>query len=879
MASARTPPMVGVVVLNWNSAWFTRRCLQSLGNQTHPADRTRIVLVDNGSVDGSLVELRHWLQCSDAPPVEVLATGENLGFAEGCNRAIRMLTDPGTAGSVEYVALLNNDAWADPGWLAALVAAMQGDDRCAAVSSRLVLEPEFAPVELTARESPLTVTSLVLTIDGSASLDVLSRVRTEGFTDEGALDWPARKVWRLAPHTEGRLWVPCSRRPARVSVGLIDGAGSSTHLDAVLPEERTTLLNGLGTGINDSGEGFDILYGEPDRFGEPGVPGTSHEVDGFCGGAALLRADALAEVGLFDPAFFAYYEDTDLSWRMRRAGWKVLAEPAALAHHAFGASGGGGSRWHVFLDRRNWLVTNLRNGNRRERARALGWLSRGGRRLFRVNVFGRVRRGHRAQAEPLATWVRATIAAMLRAPAARRATRPGQKPTRRVRGVFQPAGSPKAPEPWPGGPLVVYIDVGETLKAGYRAGIQRVVCALAAELPSGDERLEVVLVRWCPRNRRFRRITAEEHASLLRSGGGPDLPDSDGPVERLKSLLRWVSERTGVIATLRHWREQVFGARRRRVEDSLLIDGFTPGSLLFECDAVWNELEVDRDALLADARRRGVIVASFVHDLLPLQHPDWFAPRLRRIFDPVALAQLRHSDSLLCASSETAGQVREVCEQWSIPVPPIEMVSLGVAAEQQAPDADCPPAPLEQGRYLLVVGTLEPRKNHAVVLDALDLLPKSHRDLQMVFAGRYGWGSDALVARIRSHPDLGRRLHWFDDAHDEVLATLYRGAAAVLVPSHSEGFGLPALEALGHGTPVVASSGGALPEVLSDVPAGAVRFADPSSPQAWATAVEELTADPDTLAAARAAAAAFTPRTWGESAEGFAGALLRAAQR
>ena len=218
MASARTPPMVGVVVLNWNSAWFTRRCLQSLGNQTHPADRTRIVLVDNGSVDGSLVELRHWLQCSDAPPVEVLATGENLGFAEGCNRAIRMLTDPGTAGSVEYVALLNNDAWADPGWLAALVAAMQGDDRCAAVSSRLVLEPEFAPVELTARESPLTVTSLVLTIDGSASLDVLSRVRTEGFTDEGALDWPARKVWRLAPHTEGRLWVPCSRRPARVSV-------------------------------------------------------------------------------------------------------------------------------------------------------------------------------------------------------------------------------------------------------------------------------------------------------------------------------------------------------------------------------------------------------------------------------------------------------------------------------------------------------------------------------------------------------------------------------------------------------------------------------------------------------------------------------------
>ena len=106
-------PYVRVVVLNWNSAWYTRRCLEALAATEYPADRVEVVLVDNGSVDGSLERLRDWF-----PDIRVVANGANLGFAEGCNRAMR------DRDGVDAVALINNDAVPSPGWLRPLVDAL-----------------------------------------------------------------------------------------------------------------------------------------------------------------------------------------------------------------------------------------------------------------------------------------------------------------------------------------------------------------------------------------------------------------------------------------------------------------------------------------------------------------------------------------------------------------------------------------------------------------------------------------------------------------------------------------------------------------------------------------------------------------------------------
>jgi GT2 family glycosyltransferase/glycosyltransferase involved in cell wall biosynthesis len=883
-----------VVVLNWNSSWFTRRCLRSLAATRFPSDRLRIVLVDNGSIDGSLGEVRAWLDRQGGPSVDLLANGANLGFAEGCNRGIRHLLAPGPE-RVDHVALINNDAWVEPDWLAPMLEVLTDHDRCAAVASRLVLEPGFVGVEVAAEHVPVTLRSVRWRSAGadpdSPSVELVDRVRTSGWADDGALEWPARRIWRLPAGERATVWVPAAPVEGAVEVDLRGDDGVTSTVSRVAGTERTTLLNGLGTALNEVGEGYDLGYGEPDpwspggrgdRAAGGGVPlGDGAVVEGFCGGAVLLRGSALAEVGLFDPWFFAYYEDTDLSWRLRRAGWEVRTAPESVVHHAFGASGGGGSRLHVFLDRRNWLLTDWRNGGRAQRRRALGWLRRGTWRLLRVNLFGRARRGQPVRWEPLRTWLVAVGAALAVRARTRSERRPGVDPTDRVRSRLQPPGGPKAPAPWPGGPLLVYLDVGETLKAGYRAGIQRVVCALAAEMPLAGEQVELVPVRWCTRNRAFRRLTAEEHGSLRRAGASPPPPPGSATGRRARDLLRSMSDGIGVLPALRWGRERVFGRARRAIEDQLVLGRLEPGAVLLELDAVWNELEVDREALLDRLRSEGVGVAVFVHDLLPLERPEWFSAHLREIFDPTVLAQLRHAQLVLCASGATAESVERVFRRLERQPPPTVVVPLGAEVDPGAgprPGRAAVPGdgalggvgPWDAAPYLLVVGTLEPRKNQELALEVFESLQAEFEDLQLVIAGRYGWGAEELAERLGRHPLAGTRVHWLQDVHDDDLDHLYRQAFLVLVPSRGEGFGLPAVEALSRGAPVIASTGGGVPEAVGD----GAELLEPEDVPAWSAAVREQLKGGSARADALGRVASFRPRSWAEAAAGIDAALL-----
>jgi GT2 family glycosyltransferase len=110
MSSASAPPAtVSVVIVNWNGRHYLETCLASLAAQSYPA--TEIILVDNGSTDGSVAWVAEY-----HPFVRLICNERNLGFAAGNNQGLR-------AANGTYVALLNNDVWAEPGWLAALVAA------------------------------------------------------------------------------------------------------------------------------------------------------------------------------------------------------------------------------------------------------------------------------------------------------------------------------------------------------------------------------------------------------------------------------------------------------------------------------------------------------------------------------------------------------------------------------------------------------------------------------------------------------------------------------------------------------------------------------------------------------------------------------------
>jgi glycosyltransferase involved in cell wall biosynthesis len=171
----------------------------------------------------------------------------------------------------------------------------------------------------------------------------------------------------------------------------------------------------------------------------------------------------------------------------------------------------------------------------------------------------------------------------------------------------------------------------------------------------------------------------------------------------------------------------------------------------------------------------------------------------------------------------------------------------------------------------VLVGTVEPRKGHAQALAAFERLWAAGSDAQLLILGRAGWGVDALVGRLREHPQRGRLLHWIEQAADAELAAAYRSASALLAPSLDEGFGLPLAEAAGFGLPVLARD---LP-VFREVAGDRASYFSGSDPEALAKAVE------DWIARHRAGGVPvpLSAPTWRDSADSVRDALGLASVR
>jgi GT2 family glycosyltransferase len=363
---------VTVVVLNYNGGRRVPGVLEALAAQDLPDGQVAVWVVDNASSDGSPELLRR-----DFPWVRTIANPTNDGFAGGNNVALREVTTP-------FVALLNDDAYPAPDWARRLLEPFQreGAERLAAVSAKIVFLPRFLPVELatpgfnpgTLDTRELGVRVYRITVAGE---DVTERALWDrvAYGPEG--EGPGRFRWT---RPAGMLLVPvdgAAEGPVRVGLRLAaeatkpvelawPGGGASVKaepdpvdVEVQVPQgvDRVDVLNNAGSMVFRDGYGADRAYQQLDR----GQYQRPEEVFAFCGGSVCFRTEALREAGLFDEDFFLYYEDTDLSWRLRTLGWSIRYQPSAVVRHIHSASSVEWSPLFVFHTDRNRLLMLTKN--------------------------------------------------------------------------------------------------------------------------------------------------------------------------------------------------------------------------------------------------------------------------------------------------------------------------------------------------------------------------------------------------------------------------------------------------------------------------------------------------------------------------------------
>jgi glycosyltransferase involved in cell wall biosynthesis len=221
------------------------------------------------------------------------------------------------------------------------------------------------------------------------------------------------------------------------------------------------------------------------------------------------------------------------------------------------------------------------------------------------------------------------------------------------------------------------------------------------------------------------------------------------------------------------------------------------------------------------AQHAGEVVT--VYDLTAVRFPEMVEPASLRYPDLVKRAAAR--GAFVHVTAAAIGE--EVVDLLGVSSDRVRVVASGVDAPAAPGDAARGRRLAGACRYVIALGTVEPRKGLPDLVAAFDRVASdaSRRDVALVIAGADGWGADELVRAIDASPHRRRirRLGWVDD---RARADLLAGATVLAMPSRYEGFGYPPLEAMAAGTPVVATSVGSLPEVLGDaamlVPAGDV---------------------------------------------------------
>jgi glycosyltransferase involved in cell wall biosynthesis len=259
------------------------------------------------------------------------------------------------------------------------------------------------------------------------------------------------------------------------------------------------------------------------------------------------------------------------------------------------------------------------------------------------------------------------------------------------------------------------------------------------------------------------------------------------------------------------------------------------------------------------------------YDLIPLLFPHFYREHDVQLFRTYMHQALAIADRVIFNSRKIEDDCRTYCARHGIALGETAIVPLGfeIGTSHSAVKFQLP-AGLEAGRFALLVGTIEPRKGHALLYRVwqrliADRLPQT-KNFKLVFVGRLGWLTEELMSELGKKSQVADYIRIVSDVDDDVLAGLYEAAAFCVYPSEYEGYGLPVVEAFAHGKAVIASSGGALPELVREFSP----CLDPKDEEAWYHTIKDWILNPEARRRfERAIRMGFKHPTWSEAAGRF----------
>ncbi len=406
----------------------------------------------------------------------------------------------------------------------------------------------------------------------------------------------------------------------------------------------------------------------------------------------------------------------------------------------------------------------------------------------------------------------------------------------------------------------LFVDVTQLAEwQGKLTGIPRVINELSRRFATEDK--DVVLVVWDGAAGVFKDTTYETMTRQRQQAATTTAPAALPSERQLVRVAKAVIRRIPVA-------ERQLRRAKQKLSPQTTAGALDHGVTLSADDVLvvmwgaWDDDTYQRKlTALADSK---VKLVQLVYDMLPLVTPQ-FSGHATASLGRYASTVYPHCDLLLSISEHSKQDVTAWLTTAGLTVPRIEVFRLGDDFHFSQPTRPADPlfkdSKLKGNDYLLMVGTIEARKNHALIYYVYKLAHEQGVTLpKLVIAGRQGWLSEYVYVLMTTDPEVKHDFVVLENANDEELSWLFEHALFSVYPSFYEGWGLPVAESIAHGTPCIASSTSSIPEIAGDL----ITYFSPVSSNECLEKIQSLL-DPEALASARSKVSRYKPTSWDES--------------